>query len=256
MREHFPVKVAHAVRRATWAGWKIPERRIWNHELVMMLRGQGCISIRGEHIEVHAGDLILFYPGVWHSLWVEEEPYMEFIGMHFELPEGVEMLQLPEVMHIGKSGRIEQLFKEVQETYVKKTALYEWRQNTLAEQILCEICMRQQQKYTPKEMRSISGAIDYIHAQPYRNITLEELLTQAGMQKTHFLQAFRRVTGTTPKQYILQLRLEHARDLLIETNWPISQVAEACGFDDAFYFSRCFSQRFTISPRAYRKQQI
>lgn len=256
MYEHFPVEVAHAVRRATWEGWKIPERRIWNHELVMLLRGQGYISIRGERFAVQPGDLILFYPGVWHSLWVESEPYMEFIGLHFELPEGTEMIKLPEIMHVGKNSRIEQLIKEAHETFVKKTYLHTWRQNALAEQVLCEICLHQQKRHTPAEARYIAGAIEYIHSQPYRDVPLEELLEQAGVQKTQFLQAFRRVTGTTPKQYILTLRLEHARDLLMETNWPIAQIAEESGFDDAFYFSRCFKQHFAVSPREYRKRNV
>ena len=252
MKEHFSAQVAHAVRRATWPGWMLPERTIPNYELVLLLRGQGRITLRSERLDVQAGDLLLFCPGVRHSLWVEAEPCMDFIGIHFELPPGVEMLPFPEVMHLEKGSRLEPLFKEVVETYVRKTYLYKWRQNVLMEQILCETSIVLKQKHAPADGRRIQRVLDFIHADPYRSHSLDELSTQAGIKKTQFLQAFRNVTGTTPKQYMLTLRLEHARDLLLETDWPIAHIAEKTGFEDAFYFSRCFRQRFSRSPRAFR----
>lgn len=82
---------------------------------------------------------------------------------------------------------------------------------------------------------------------------MENLLGQAGVQKTVFLQSFRRQTGTTPRQYILQLRLEYARDLMMETELPIGEIAERAGFSDPFYFSRCFRKHFGIVPSVYRQ---
>lgn len=251
--EHFAITGAQAVRRATWQGWMLPERTIRSYELVLLLRGQGKITIRGEEMNVQAGDLILFSPGVRHSLWVEDEPYMEFIGLHFWLPPGAEMLPLPELMHLEKGNRLEPLFKETVETYVRKTYLYKWRQNVLTEQILCELSILLKQRNAPVDVQRIQRTLDFIHTAPYQNHTLDELSAQAGIKKTQFLQAFRNVTGTTPKQYMLTLRLEHARDLLLETDWPIGQIAEKTGFEDAFYFSRCFRQRFSCSPRVFRQ---
>ena len=91
--------------------------------------------------------------------------------------------------------------------------------------------------------------LEHIHEDPARPFTLEELTARSGVKKTLFLQSFRRVTGTTPKQYILGLRLEYARDLLLETDVPVAQVAERCGFSDSFYFSRCFKRYFGYSPK-------
>ena len=76
----------------------------------------------------------------------------------------------------------------------------------------------------------------------------------AGIKKTLFLQEFRSVTGTTPNQYVTDQRLEYARELLMETDASVMQIARQCGFEDVFYFSRCFKKRFHLSPREYRKE--
>lgn len=195
-----------------------------------------------------------FCPGVLHSLSVARQPCMEFYGVHFTLPSDVDRLPLPEVAKIEPPGRLEPLFKSLFEIYKQKTYLYQWRQNLLLEQILCEILSALHGENAPAELIRIKKVLEHIHEDPARPFTLEELTARSGVKKTLFLQSFRRVTGTTPKQYILGLRLEYARDLLLETDVPVAQVAERCGFSDSFYFSRCFKNHFSTSPRQYRKE--
>lgn len=254
MWKHFEVDLDYLVRRATFCGWQIAPRRISNYELVYVLRGEGEICLDGKRFTARAGDLVCFCPGVPHSLCVAREPCMEFYGVHFTLPPGTNRLPLPPVAHIEPAGRLEPLFKSLLEIYKQKSYLYQWRQNVLLEQILCEIFSALYAENAPVELVRIKNVLDYIHADASRPFTLEALAARSGVKKTLFLQSFRRVTGTTPKQYILGLRLEYARDLLLETEMPIARVAERCGFSDAFYFSRCFKKHFSASPQQYRKE--
>ena len=82
---------------------------------------------------------------------------------------------------------------------------------------------------------------------------MDELLRQSGMGKSAFFQAFRQLTGTSPARYADRVRLEHARGLLLGTDWSVEQVASCCGYEDPFYFSRCFRKEFGLSPRKYRQ---
>lgn len=254
MWKHFEVDLDYLVRRATFCGWQIAPRRISNYELVYVFRGQGEICLADRRLTVHEGDLVCFCPGVLHSLSVAQEPCMEFYGVHFTLPSGVNQLPLPEIAKIEPPGRLEPLFKLLLEIYQQKSYLYQWRQNLLLEQILCEIFSALHGESSPVELVRIKKVLEYIHADPAHPFTLEELTARSGVKKTLFLQSFRRVTGTSPKQYILRLRLEYARDLLLETDTPVAQIAGRCGFADAFYFSRCFKRHFSVSPQQYRKQ--
>ena len=206
MWKHLEVELDYLVRRATFCGWQIAPRRISNYELVYVLRGQGDICLGSRQFTVRTGDLVCFCPGVLHSLSVARQPCMEFYGVHFTLPSDVDRLPLPEVAKIEPPGRLEPLFKSLFEIYKQKTYLYQWRQNVLLEQILCEILSALHGENAPAELIRIKKVLEHIHEDPARPFTLEELTARSGVKKTMFLQSFRRVTGTTPKQYILGRR--------------------------------------------------
>ena len=76
------------------------------------------------------------------------------------------------------------------------------------------------------------------------------------MSVSTFQRRWNEAMGITPARYALGLRLQEACRLLIETSDSISEVANACGFDDEFYFSRCFRREFGIPPRSYRKDHL
>lgn len=256
MWEHFEVDLDYLVRRATFCGWEILPRCISNYEVVYVLKGQGKVMIEEKQFMIHAGDLVCFRPGVRHSLSVTQEPCMEFYGVHFTLPDGMEQLPLPDLAQIESGIQLEALFKNLLDVYQKKAYLYQWKQNLLLQQILCEIFSILHQENMPVEHARIKKVLEYIHEDPFRPIVLADLTACAGVKKTLFLQSFRKVTGTSPKQYIIELRLEYARELLLETQLPVSRIAEQCGFPDAFYFSRRFKARFSLSPQQYRKVSL
>lgn len=256
MWEHFEVDLDYLVRRTTFCGWEIAPRRISNYELVFVLKGQGNVVLEDKRFTVQAGDLVCFRPGVMHSLSVTQEPCMAFYGVHFTLPDGVRQLPLPDLAQIEPAVQLEALFKDLLGVYQKKAYLYQWRQNLLLQEILCEIFSVLHQENMPVEQARVKKVLEYIHEDPSRPFTLEDLTARAGVKKTLFLQSFRNVTGTSPKQYIIGLRLEYARGLLLETQLPVSQIAEQCGFPDAFYFSRRFKAKFSESPQQYRKSRL
>jgi transcriptional regulator GlxA family with amidase domain len=76
------------------------------------------------------------------------------------------------------------------------------------------------------------------------------------MSVSTFQRRWNESMGITPARYALGLKLQEACRLLIETSNSISEVANACGFDDEFYFSRCFRRQFGSPPRTYRKEHL
>lgn len=78
------------------------------------------------------------------------------------------------------------------------------------------------------------------------------LAQTAGYSVDHFSRVFAKITGQRPQEWIIAARLARARQLLAETGLTVSQVAEALGFRDVFFFSRQFTQRTGQTPTAYR----
>ena len=60
----------------------------------------------------------------------------------------------------------------------------------------------------------------------------------------------------TPSNYIALLRIQKAKEMLSNTELPIKEVAAACGFEDAYYFSNFFKKQFGISPTSFRRSTL
>lgn len=256
MWTHFEVELDYLVRRATYPGWEIAPRRIANYELVFLLKGRGSAVMENRRYDLGPRELLCIRPGLLHSLAAPQEPCMEFYGVHFTLPEGVARLPLPELSRIDNPTQLEGLFRTLLEVHRKKDYLYRWRQNLLLQEILCLLFTRLHQENMPVEQARIKKVLDEIHEDPARPFTLEGLTELAGVKKTLFLRSFRNVTGTTPMRYILSLRLEYARELLLETQLPVARIGEMCGFMDPFYFSRRFKEIFGEPPQRYRASRL
>jgi len=82
--------------------------------------------------------------------------------------------------------------------------------------------------------------------------TVAALAKSAGYSVDHFSRVFEKIIGQRPQECVIAARLARARQLLAETGLTISQIAEALGFRDVFFFSRQFTQRTGQTPSAYR----
>ena len=255
MQESFALKLDYLVFRVTWAGWNIGPRTISNYELVFVTAGQGKIAWEESTVTAKPGDLICFYPGVRHQLWVDADPCMEFYGLHFTPLGGFEPPALPRFVSLPSPHRLQPLFPQLLAHYRDPPYLYKWKQDLLVQQILYEAAVQVHQANCPAEALRIQKVVQQIRQDPCRPWSLDELCAAAHLKKSAFLEAFRRVTGVSPGQYRMHLRLERARDLLLDTDLPVAQVA-ACGFSDPFYFSRCFSRHFSVSPSRWRAEHL
>jgi AraC family transcriptional regulator len=81
---------------------------------------------------------------------------------------------------------------------------------------------------------------------------LADLARATGLSRFHFLRSFKRVTGITPHQWVLRMRLRQAAELLVKSRQPITEVALDVGFDDLSNFIRSFRTEFGVSPNRYR----
>jgi AraC family transcriptional regulator len=101
----------------------------------------------------------------------------------------------------------------------------------------------------------INRVIDYIETRSGNQFTLDELAFTSNFSKFHFHRIFHAITGETPFQFIMRVRLEKAASLLrVNPKNSVTLIAEKCGFKDISVFSRNFRSYFGISPKKYRKK--
>ena len=103
--------------------------------------------------------------------------------------------------------------------------------------------------------REILPAMRYIE-QNYRlpDLGNERLARECGISEVYFRRLFSEQMKTSPKQYIIDVRVQKAKQLLAEGALKISAVAQACGFSNPYHFCRVFRQRTGMTPTDYRIQ--
>ncbi|WP_378956695.1 AraC family transcriptional regulator [Pelosinus sp. sgz500959] len=104
-----------------------------------------------------------------------------------------------------------------------------------------------------KNMHQLRTVLQYVDQHYNENITLNQLANLSNMSSQHFCRVFKNTTGKRPMDYINYLRINKAVTLLSTSDFNISEIAMAVGFDDSNYFSRLFKKYQNISPSAMRK---
>lgn len=102
--------------------------------------------------------------------------------------------------------------------------------------------------------RQLDRVLDYINAHLEEAIALEQLAQLLDLSQFHFSRLFKQSVGLSPYQYLLRQRVERAKELLKQTNRPISDIAFECGFNSHSHLSKQFRQVTGVTPKTYRKQ--
>jgi AraC family transcriptional regulator len=100
-------------------------------------------------------------------------------------------------------------------------------------------------------LRWLSNRVD---TTPEADLNLNTLAAESGSSKRQLLRYFRERTGRSPHQYILDLRIEKARRLMLQQKLNLLDIALECGFSSHAHFTYVFSQRIGIPPGVYRKR--
>jgi LacI family transcriptional regulator len=98
----------------------------------------------------------------------------------------------------------------------------------------------------------VAAALRFMREQALRGINVEAVLGKVPLSRRVLESRFKKLVGKTPHEYILALRLEKARSLLVETDLTLGAIAERSGFRHAEYMSVAFKRSFAASPSDYR----
>lgn len=216
--------------------------------------GQGWVRLDGRQVVLLPGHLYLLPPHRAYSYGTEEQ--LEVDWLHFSALSPVFDLQLTAIDRVVVFGR---------------DVTFSWR--TTCELIadffsrprpslLCQMqalaldLIGQALTDVPplaaryeRLLPAIRFMEDHVTAPP----ALAAIAQQVHLSPEHLHRLFRQALRTTPFEYLQGRRLLRAYRLLIDGTLSVKQVAAACGYDDPYYFSRVFRQRYGCPPRAVRQ---
>jgi AraC family transcriptional regulator len=99
----------------------------------------------------------------------------------------------------------------------------------------------------------LARVIDYMKANLTQDLSILDLATLTSMSESHFSRSFKRSVGISPYQYLMQQRVERAKQLLEQQSIAISTIALDCGFANQTHLTKVFRQMTGMTPKAYQK---
>ena len=223
---------------------RISPREIPYHELTLLLDGGMEYRINGEAVPLRSGDLILVRKGELRER-VANMDRVDYISFNFDCED---TYGLPRYIQKGVGREIQHLIAACDELGRLPGEGRERRIGYLLHCMLLLLRDRCSVSYGPLT----EGILRYLHAHMAERITLEQIGREMHFSPVYCDTVFKRETGKSIVSYLLDLRMEEAKRLLLEDAYSIRRIAKQVGFEDHNYFSRTFKKRVGYTPTRYR----
>lgn len=232
------------------------------YEIEFILDGKATHTINGYSYEISTGDIYLISPSDFHSVHTVKN--LQLINIKF-----TEQFVSPNLLYalishstnlIGKFTEkdfenIESILQCLVKQQDKMGDFQQTFSKNLCECILIHLLQCLNTRHTiSKSNKTIYSAALFINRNFKNMISLETLALETGYSKNYFSKLFNDAFGMGINEYITQVRLSHAKKMLISTKETVTNVGYASGFPSFTTFSREFKKKFGITPSEYRKQ--
>lgn len=232
------------------------------YQLLYITHGKGVFeSSNCKQTEIKEGNMFLLFPDEWHLYSPDaqtgwDEYWIGFKGVNMDnrCIQNFFSKQKP-VFNIGINEEIVHLYKQA--------LLAAEQQATGFQQLLAGIVNHllglaySLNKHSSFEdlnvIRQINKSKVIMLEHLQEGITLEEVAQRVAMSYSWFRRIFKQYTGFSPHQYLLELKIQKAKDLLTTTNMSIKEIAFSAGFDNSEHFSSVFRNKTQLTPVSYRK---
>lgn len=217
-----------------------------------ILTGACKYTFDGRSFVAEAGDFLFLPKGGIYAMDVFEEYSYIFVNLDFT--EDADYY--PEAYKMRNPGVLQNLFFRLLKAYNARSP--EYREECMSLIYAIYACLQREKNlpYLPSSSRdSIERAAEFIRASYTRpELSVTDAASIAGMSVAHFRRLFRAVYSVCPSDYITELRITNAKELLSVGTMPAGEIAEKCGFASQYYFSRIFRKKTGVTPSEYRNR--
>lgn len=258
----------------------------WYEFELMNTVDEGYMITDGDKQTIHIGDLFIRKPGmvvqgvsaygcnyiifdsVYDTSFVQEyeqpfyqnatEDFLNHIDKrdnHFQLLE-----QLPSRIKIHDLDYFKRLFNTCLDHYIRQKKDFQFYAKAILYNMLYTIHKEMKKSVNSlsthysleHKYKGIFHAKQFMDQHFHRKIELKELAQIAGYNPDFFCRQFKKIVGKSPIDYLIQIRLFHAKKMLMTTNNPIFDIAWSCGFKNETYFYTLFKKNEQMTPGKYR----
>lgn len=238
-------------------------RMLHGYYIVFISRGRGIFeSEKTSPRSISAGTSFFLFPGIWHRYKPDQDSGWEeyWVGLNGsyarQLMNTGFFNPVTPFVEVGLKEDLLLLFQELLETVQSAKNGYPQIASGITLQILGLIhSLSLQEQHDDNRIENLISKAKFVLQESLeRPINMESLAKELPLGYSLFRKSFKTITGTSPHQYHLNLRLQKAKELFTSTNLSISEIAYKTGFDSLFYFSKLFKKKNGVSPKHYRSK--
>lgn len=245
------------------------DRTLDHHELVFIARAKGKFGIGGKSYDLKDGMLLYIRPGLRHTLKTDPSVPGRFYSVHFSyarvnlgedgwsIQEEPQTLPLEGAQSLKDYYQVEDAFKKLAETWDAKLPGYEFASKVKLQQLLIVIARNRKKARTPYSTSlKVERVIQYMREHLADKIALDELSSVAQLSPTYLSRAFKETTGYSVIEYFNKMKIDKAKEMMMDGHKRIKEVAGVLGYTDEFYFSRLFKKIEGRSPKEFYSKNV
>lgn len=254
--------------------WEMPGH--WHDQLEINFTIQGRVegfNINGEVFNTEPGDVLILNPGDVHSLKkMPQDQEREILTVFFDTDvllqdisdaKKLRFYTQPGVKNVDETKKLIDSLLRLRE-YINRPC--EKRQDKLVlKNIMYDLLFRivhefgyddDQDNVQIEDLRMspsfVKEIIDHIKSHISEHISVQALAKKFNISSSYLVRIFKRYMGQTPSEYIRNIRLTHAKQNLLNTNYSIQYISDISGFSSLRTFERTFKTKYRQTPSEYR----
>lgn len=230
-----------------------------DYYLMVLSEGTLQMDVDGRMGPVYAGSAIIHPPGYPYRYRKNDRTSLVYYWAHFTGSGAAELLEScnlrPETVYeAGPAGAVTEGFGRLFEHFIGRDRCYGV---AAAAQLasLCAMIGRNTGDTNNPSARRIRASLHYLHRHYAEPVPVALLAEMEHLSVSRYSALFRQCMGMSPRNFLIDLRLKMATELMTRTDLSLKQIARQVGYDDQLYFSRIFRAKKGISPRRYMAEE-
>jgi AraC-like DNA-binding protein len=241
------------------------------YEVYLFLDGSVSYQIEGRNYELKPGDIVLINSRELHQAVIHDlsKPYERIVlwmnrsfirGLSTDATDLALCFEAPNHKNVIRADvERQQIFRSLLNRLLALKGYTGFGQDLYPRTLITELLLiineemaliGQRQRVEVRKNRLIDGIIEYIANHLEEEIKIDDLAELFFLSKFHLCREFKNNTGTTLHRYIVQKKLIHAKELILE-HLPITEVYQQSGFGDYSNFFRAFRNEYNMTPKQY-----
>ncbi|MGG1635417.1 hypothetical protein BK120_12380 [Paenibacillus sp. FSL A5-0031] len=236
--------------------WARREKPMANFDLFYVWSGEGEVEVNGTHYEVGPGSCFLFRPGDYTSSTHNPQRPLVLSYIHFAINETIDAVP-SRYRQLNDTVDFEYMLSRYVRLFLVKTYAAEEEAQLVLKQLMIHLLREDKQLPVEKKAsnqltEAIHEVANFVRQNPSIAHRVEDLAMRAQLSPRYFSMKFKELIGMSVQTYMIRTRIERAQHLLMHAGMNVTEVADALGYRDIFFFSRQFKQYTGRSPSEIR----